>query len=710
MSSPGQVSAVSPGERGAVLVIVALFAPVAVLLAAFAIDAGNWFLHSRHLQVQADASALASAQGFQACENEPIYRVAGQYGGVGSVVTPQGTVNSLTPLYNTQIEGHPSDHTALTSPQRVKELINSKTYFGQPGKEDATVEAKPPCEAGMVDVKLTETELPWYMHLFTGVVNAHARVEILNEVTTAGAEPFAEPLPTPNVMTATLVDESNGNATIAGPITLTPSGDHRTWKTSSSVPVTFDDTRAAAGTLAVGLRIAMTGGATATCGTAGVSCYQNDTEKHGVTFTRAWANTGTPGQPVEKPVAPQTKEVTLAGSGVSACPAGPSGVFSNFISSAASCTVQVSATGVQFASGTGAPSITCATASLSVNGTAMPCPAGSPLNGQTWTSGAITVAPNSGINTLTITWTLKAGKLPVGGSGGTGGTCTEAKPCTGTLAVQRLNSGAYNSQTSEGDEKTSGPILGAALTGPGGEAIMSVPRGTTENVNVSVSVLGFENSTTIPSEPVELAFGGNQANAAISCNGKSNGKKELEEALATGCNRVYGTTQAPAATACSTPKEPPVCAKENPGEGKLSKVLDGGMNLRINEGKNQCVNPNRWAKPNTIAQLISAAPKDPRIVITIITDNGALSNGANEVPVRAFATFYVTGWAGDPCLSQVNGSSNGLAFTKDDKPEGENSGVLLGHFIKYISVNGKETGSGRCEAQTISRCVAVLTK
>jgi hypothetical protein len=122
------------------------------------------------------------------------------------------------------------------------------------------------------------------------------------------------------------------------------------------------------------------------------------------------------------------------------------------------------------------------------------------------------------------------------------------------------------------------------------------------------------------------------------------------------------------------------------------------------------VNPNRWAAPNTVAELVKQSPPDPRIITTIITDNGALSNGTTKVPVRSFATFYVTGWAGDPCLGQSNGTSNGLAYTKDDKPEGENSGVLLGHFIKYVDTIGKETGSGRCEAQSISRCVAVLTR
>ncbi|MEA2643255.1 MAG: putative Flp pilus-assembly TadE/G-like, partial [Chloroflexota bacterium] len=52
------------GEDGAVVVIFAVFAPVAILLASFAIDSGSWFLQKRHLQIQADAGALAAAQAF----------------------------------------------------------------------------------------------------------------------------------------------------------------------------------------------------------------------------------------------------------------------------------------------------------------------------------------------------------------------------------------------------------------------------------------------------------------------------------------------------------------------------------------------------------------------------------------------------------------------------------------------------------------------
>ena len=71
----------------------------------------------------------------------------------------------------------------------------------------------------MIDVKLTETNL-WSVFPFghPQYVNAQARVSIEQETSTGGAEPFAEPLPTPNSMTATLVNEQT-NETV-GPCHL----------------------------------------------------------------------------------------------------------------------------------------------------------------------------------------------------------------------------------------------------------------------------------------------------------------------------------------------------------------------------------------------------------------------------------------------------------------------------------------------------------
>src|SRR5438876_10004553 len=147
MSASRRIAALAEDQRGAVLVTFALFAPMAILLAAFTMDAGNWFLHKRHLQVQADAAVFAAAKEFQPCIDANVYSRAGQYGGANSVTTPSGSVSSTAPLYNEQLGG--------TSQSHIHELVNSKRYYEQSSPVDETAVEKGPCEASMVDVKLT---------------------------------------------------------------------------------------------------------------------------------------------------------------------------------------------------------------------------------------------------------------------------------------------------------------------------------------------------------------------------------------------------------------------------------------------------------------------------------------------------------------------------------------------------------------------------
>src|SRR5205085_7109415 len=52
------------GERGAVMVLVAVCLPALALLAAFAIDVAHWYDYSRNLQLRADAAALAGGDQF----------------------------------------------------------------------------------------------------------------------------------------------------------------------------------------------------------------------------------------------------------------------------------------------------------------------------------------------------------------------------------------------------------------------------------------------------------------------------------------------------------------------------------------------------------------------------------------------------------------------------------------------------------------------
>ena len=118
-------------ERGAIIVVFAVFAPVAIILAVLAIDSGNWFVHSRHLQLEADAGTLAAATAFQACFTSPeaanssIRAAAEQYSGF-----------SGSPLYNQQNSG--------PGAPAVHELINSKTFYNRPSPVDGTAVEKPP--------------------------------------------------------------------------------------------------------------------------------------------------------------------------------------------------------------------------------------------------------------------------------------------------------------------------------------------------------------------------------------------------------------------------------------------------------------------------------------------------------------------------------------------------------------------------------------
>ncbi|HEV2982032.1 MAG TPA: pilus assembly protein TadG-related protein [Solirubrobacteraceae bacterium] len=197
-------------ESGAVLVLFALMSSVTVVLMAFVLDVGNWFAHQRHLQLQADSAALAAAQSFNYPCTETVkgamYKTAGMYAGVESVTTPEGNVQTLTAAEKAEREAKKEElfhnvQVGSTTQANVHAEINKKTFFGQSLQgqlsETTTVE-KAPCEpeAGMVDVKLTETELPWFFQLFNVKnINAHARVAIRRETQATKVEPLIESEP-----------------------------------------------------------------------------------------------------------------------------------------------------------------------------------------------------------------------------------------------------------------------------------------------------------------------------------------------------------------------------------------------------------------------------------------------------------------------------------------------------------------------------------
>jgi Putative Flp pilus-assembly TadE/G-like len=785
-------------ERGAILVVSAIAMFTLLLVAGYAIDTAIWFVHKKHLQTQADAAALAAGNVFQfgcgSAGDATISNLVHQYDGTGNGL-PQGTS-----VYNPQVSQTPTPSPVPASGHTEYSVVNGSNYQGNPTSQSAPTPADAglsgsPCTDNVIDVKMTEQSLPSFIVPWIGpsYINTQARVGFQTAVTGDGA-PFLEPLPTPSAVAVEFVNEKDGTVlTTPGAVSLTSTDNGNSWS-ANNVNVNYRDptTGASNDQVAIGLRVAVNpSGAPATfpC-TASESCYDaSSTPNLGVAYTRLWANNGTPGVPTNNPVAPQAGDVwlqpcTVSGSSCTgSCPSTPSTPTSNFFASSSSTTEQLCAN-MTFTS-TGGTSLTCSTTSLNLaaGGTpvTMSCPTGGP-NG-TWSSAPITVPafnPNTnahnGAMNITMGWSVQAGCLPVGATGGTtdsSNTCTQgtmhkqcgngSSACAGSFdghsdtspeTVQQAYSGAYSLTaglpSSAGGISTSGSNSGTIASAgiscapsqptgyacPAGTAntVQSVQNGTNSVVNINLSFYGFETSSNITDYPFELTLGGNQGNGDVSCapnsgNGGGNGVTAFQNAIISGCAGNYQVTNVqPASSACPTGSTnatpgPAVCLSTNPGAGKSSSIADA-LNAKINGSKNAaCTSFNYWTSPNSVSQVLRQTYNgrpDPRLLELFYTDNIVLPNGSTNLPIRGFAMFYITGWGGtvgngtnpvDPCASiagSVN-SNNGLSYTHDTLPPDNADGVIMGHFVSYVSAIGNGSGTA-CAGGSLDVCVPVLLK
>jgi hypothetical protein len=365
----------------------------------------------------------------------------------------------------------------------------------------------------------------------------------------------------------------------------------------------------------------------------------------------------------------------------------------------------------------------------------MNCPANGP-NGA-WTSQNVPISANNGPATFTLGWTLKAGNKPPNANGGTQGVCGDGvghdpNPCTGSFGVvQRVFSGAFD--TASSNSSRSGPIIGATVSDPNNSEVMSHQLdGTQEPLTITVSLInsGFQDATSVTTgNPTVLHTAGSQGTFAIQC-GNNNGSSTFTLQMAAGCTTPFATTNQPNPPICNNqPPGPAVCVTQNPGTGK--KVEDG-VDCRINgtvtytngtpsqcSPTTSCVSHNYWTSQNSLSDIVTQTPADPRLVQILLVDSNAwvgVSGSSFQTPVRSIATFYITGWNGDPCLASANGTSGtsgGLSYIPDDDPTtygfASSDHVLLGHFVHYTVPGSGGGGSGSCTA-SFGDCVAILTK
>jgi hypothetical protein len=615
------------GEQGSIVVLAAGLILVLVLLISFSVDIGNWWVHKRHLQLQADAAALAGGGLFGECFSNPasanadIQNEAAKYSGAGGS------------LYNEQI-GNANQGV-------VSVLYQSKTYAAGGHPPDDT-ETQPPCDTPsfMFDVKSTEANLPLIFN-FVGLdvvpsISAHARVQLKTVEVQAGMLPVAVPDTRFNYVFATFVNEATGVVLGTSQLEKTgTSGGDQLWSSPTAVDVPVVGS-------AIGVRLRLVGGTdpNTPCGQLFVECYDL-TSANGVVHVRGWS-------PVQVP--PAAQNVWLL-SGTCA----PDAYFAT-----ADCSAGVQAEvdlGLTHPlTGTGITSEVWAT--VDGDGKYPLTPAG--------TGGLVTWTTTSGVPLLGVgphdvalewSWQQTSGLW-------LGKTCTDKNnnPCKASGTFGNVQRGFVAT------EDRSGPLQRVQVfeSGVSSMGANSFAQATVHALGVSIAVTGTLGVQSLATDPVvKLRVSGSQ-NQSIDCDPAL---PNIRDEIANGCEPAYQINPSfvcPAYNALWDLPEPWPCVKTQTGNS-VGQV-EHGMQDRILGGANTCTAPINWPTYEL---------GDPRLVPLLITPFGTFSGSGNDiVPVLDFGWFYVTGWNGDPCAGATPVPKGYIAghFVKYAAPNPHGSG------------------------------------
>jgi hypothetical protein len=651
-------------ERGAVTLTFALAFPFFVAFLAVVLTAGDWWVHSRHLQTQADAAALAAAQDYNAnCTSlqTRMESVVGDYGGTR----------------NPQVEGTQGN---------VHFVVNKPDYYAGGNADDTP--AADPCDSQMVDVKATETGLKGPIGVgLIPTINAHARVSFFKAKTLSGMLPIAVPEPAPRHVHAYFINESDGSAIADRELLATgkDANGNTIWDNAGS-PLSVN----VGSKTRIGVRIALSGQASTTCGDPLVDCYDAGSA-NGLVFIRGYAGDTPANQTANRP---QARGVTLSSS---LCDP-------YFSTSTATCNVAVHAN-VDFGTGNNDPRAAAtanppgvkAALQAVVNGTTYP---------MTWSNGtwdsleSIPIAPGAGPVSVDLQWAEQVGSITGLGSCSTGSGNNPFKNnnCVGTIANVQRSFG--------GNDARSGPIKLIQILQGGKTGANSFRQCDSQNSSCTPSLVvrlstqaSLENAASATSPVVTLRTGDQNQTQALDCDDTvSNLKDEIVKGCSPSYTQNLGTACPDSKTTLWASTQPWNCVAIS--TGTATNQIASGLNERIlgNASATTCTAPNRFATEFANGWDRS----DPRIISVILVPFGVFSgSGSGTVPVLDFATFYITGWAG-----QGQGFNNPCSATDDD-PGGK--GNIVGHFISYTQLQGTPS-TDSCDPLALTPCLGVLTR
>jgi hypothetical protein len=747
-------------ERGAAMVLVAVTLPVLILFTALGIEGGHWYDYSRNLQNRADAAAMAAAIEYgSTCfgsatsgQTDAIGRVAVQYAGPPTG-TPTGNLPPVgTPSgYQNQpnlTAGLPANfHMLLNSTQNWSPATgNTNWSMGTAGHTaDSTALCSSKDEDGnvgaMVDVRLTQASLGLFFPLFgfRPTISAHARAALEGEASTNSA-PIAvgDTGFTPCVSVKLFNAATNAQIGADIPLTKVPPDPQ-----NPTAPVQWDNSGSPLSFTMPGSDNVYVQPFLSDCNGTGQT--YDDSSQTGLLMINNYPATNptvNSGQPPQIGNAAATPGVTVSGTCTNSTQ-----YFST--QGGTGCTVRVNVNAI-FASDVTPSSKakvflvqhvwndTLNPPAFVTNSTQMNPPGNGNGNncGPTAYCQDITIGDTSGIDQFSFTWEEDSGSI-----GGTN--CTNSSPCTGTFnngAILQQVFGACNGCNQPDD---SGPVVfsrisevnntNCALPFPCTDS-NAFASSSTHNLIFTFKLSGL-NTATAGSPPTVLRFSTstNHQTGLVDC-GQGNSGSNDSDVVYYGCGPgnplfnpplnplfVYSRTNG---TGCSPAQDGNTtgwpngnnqdCVQTTPGQRRTAIICPLVERIVGAPYTNNCTGQAQGTCPVNHWTTQDIRAGDARAIQMIITAPADFASAGNApqfwLPIRKFATFYVTGW--DP---NIKPSCNGSGPTANEAypnkgHQNSDNGAVWGHWINYEDTAGTPNNQLCVIGVSPTNCVPALTR
>lgn len=717
----------------------ALVLPLMLILSVVVVDAGNWWVHRKHLQTLADAGALAAAPKFVGCSYQFGNPSAANVAIRDTALAYAGDPTRDPATKNLQVQEPADVHVLLNSPRfwQPGDPVSDGTGLDYTWDIDGSGGGGDPCSERSLDVKATDDNVPLLFGFIPFVADPkrRARVEVKQVVEQNGMLPWAVPEVEPARVAALFVDEINGQ--VIGRQYLDKRDDVNLpfleWVTSgldwstnpptevvpnaSRIDLTFENTGVVILVSKVDPMPDLSGTTlTQICtGDPFISCYAGDGNEDGLTFIHGWNDeNGIPARPVIRDVSVLNRTCEDLSAPyflrTGDCDLGAKAVIhfgNNPAFNPQTAVVRLFAPGCHRTQGCNMAYVSAGESGEGIWETTQNAKFADDFFGRSTFSIRVTTTFPAG-QTHQRMFTGVAHPYVAEPADLQG---NQAPPGAGAGPVQYLKLTTLDPVPDANSRNTSDPPLASVI------------------VNVGLRAPFQIQSPLEPPVVLRVASPSGSQNQAFDCDMGINFRTEITEGCKTTYRENYGDWDKDGdkewrdilcadypngaglpPDPSSPPPVPPDCVRVETGDkiGQFRQGIDDRL-------KTPDCAPNNW--PEALADFPDFftnhdLANDPRYVTLIVTDYGTFqgSGSSSAVPVKYFAGFYITGWDktgnNPPCADNEPHPwySPGYRRSLDN-------GDVWGHFINVVIFSAAGTGSDDlCNFDEVGTCVIGLVE